>query len=363
MKGAGSRKSRAGRPSQAAQSETRRPTYGAATRLARLILELMSRPFGWSFDSIQRELGISERTLLRYLAVCKRELVDSSGNPEIEVAQHERRRVVRMVRHPNTPNPTDFEAASLYFTFTMLRFLKGTVLREMVDEVWDKVRENIPESDRFRLADFDRKFYAVSYAPKDYSKHDEDLDVILRALLRNQRLNVDYAGLAGEGHQHNFDPYTLIAYRGGLYLLGRSDVYDRVIYLAVERIRSVKFLRGVDGKDQKFSYPRNYRPDTYLNGVFGLIDGPETRVELLLHGDTEALLRSRVIHPSQQFHRRSDNSTVLPMTVKGTTALKNWFLSMGPWIEVLKPAEMRAEVADLLGRASSLYAEPRKRRR
>ncbi len=344
-----------------AQQSARKPTYGAAARLARIVLHLASRPFGWSFEAICNELRISERTLLRYIAVCRQELVDSEGKPVIEVKQRGERRLLMLANRAWTAESTAFEAASLYFTFTMLRFLEGTILRDLVDGLWEKVLQGIPDPERFRIEDLERKFYTVAYVPKVYEKHDAHLDTIFGALLRNSRLHIDYAGLAGEGHRHNFDPYTLLAYRGGLYLLGKSDVYNRVIYLAVERIRSVRPLTGPEGQPERFAYPRNYRPENFLNGLFGLIDGPETRVELLLRGESEALLRSRMVHPSQQFRRRADGSTVLTMTVKGTTELRNWILSMGPWIEVLKPDELRAEVAELLRKASSLYAAPRLR--
>lgn len=347
---------------RAQASSARKPTYGAAARLARIVLRLAFRPFAWNFDAIRNELGISERTLLRYIAVLRRELVDWEGRPVIEVEKRGERRLLRLANRAPTAESTAYEAASLYFTFTMLRFLEGTVLRDLVDTLWDKVLQGIPASERLRIEDLEHKFYTVAYVPKVYEKHDADLDTIFGALLRNFRLHIDYAGLAGEGRQHNFDPYTLLAYRSGLYLLGKSDVYNRVIYLAVERIRSVRLLTGPDGQPERFAYPRNYRPENFLNGVFGLIDGPETRVELLLRGESEALLRSRMVHPSQQFRRRADGSTVLTMTVKGTTELRNWILGMGPWIEVLKPDKLRAEVADLLSEASSLYAAPGLRR-
>src|SRR5262245_28030689 len=52
----------------------RRPTYGAAIRLARLVLELRERPHGWPSERACEALGISERTLTRYLATCRKDL-------------------------------------------------------------------------------------------------------------------------------------------------------------------------------------------------------------------------------------------------------------------------------------------------
>src|SRR5438445_4861311 len=137
--------------------------------------------------------------------------------------------------------------------------------------------------------------------PKSYREHDELLDLILRALIDQFRLRIDYAGVAGEGKVHRFEPYTLVAYRGGLYLLGHSDVYEQVVYLAIERVRSAEEIKGADGKPEHFDYPKGYHPSRHTDGVFGLIEGPRTDVELLLRGDSEARLRGRIVHRTQKF--------------------------------------------------------------
>jgi predicted DNA-binding transcriptional regulator YafY len=46
----------------------------------------------------------------------------------------------------------------------------------------------------------------------------------------------------------------------------------------------------------------------------------------------------------------------LTIKVRGTTEIRNWILEFGPWLEVLKPAELRKEVSDLLFAASRTYS-------
>jgi len=251
---------------------------------------------------------------------------------------------------------SSYQVALLYFSLTVLKFLEGTVLKEGVEGLWEKVYENLSLTQQTRLSGLDRKFYAVPYAPKDYTDFSEQLDVILRALLDQSRLKVDYAGLTGEGNQHDFDPYSLIAYRGGLYLLGHSHRRSAITYLAVERIRSVEFIREPDGTTARFAFPRNFDPAAHTEGTFGIVDGPETRVELkILSEQTEAYVRSRTIHRSQHFAHRRDGTTIMTMTVKGTTELANWIMSMAPWIEVLKPIALRKEIAQRHAKAARLY--------
>jgi proteasome accessory factor B len=343
-------------------AERRKPTYGAATRLARIVLELVNRPFGWSFEGIQRELGVSERTLLRYIAASREELVDWSGRPLLVIVKHGSQRKLRLADLSRSPDSTSYEAASLYFMLTVLKFLEGTVLEEGLEALWERTFRGLSEKQRARLANFDRKFFALAYAPKDYRKHDEQLDLVLRSLIDQQRLRVDYAGIRGEGKVHELDPYTLLAHKGGLYLIGFSHLYEKIIYLSVERIRSIDRVLGEDRQPERFAYPEGYHPEKHMDGMFGVYAGEPTKVKILLHNaETEALLRARTIHASQEFERRRDGKTVLSMTVRGTMELRNWVLGLGPWAEVLEPAGLRKEVGKLLSEAATLYASQRKR--
>ena len=334
----------------------RKPTYGAAIRLARIAMGLFARPQGWSLAAIAESLDISERTLARYLSVLRGELLDSHGDPLVEVAGEGEHRKLRLARPMKHTEASSYQVALLYFSMTVLSFLEGTVLEEGVEGLWEKLFQNLSMTQRTRLSDLERKFYAVPYAPKDYAEFSEQLDVILRALLDQVRLKVDYAGLRGEGHEHDFDPYSLMAYRGGLYLLGYSHRSKAIIYLAVERIRSVEFIREPDGTQTRFVYPRSFNPAAHTEGTFGIVEGPQTAVELKIHSEqTEAYVRSRTIHRSQKFARRRDGTTVMTMTVRGTTELANWIMSMGPWIEVVKPAALRKEIAERHAKAAKLY--------
>ncbi len=334
----------------------RKPTYAAAIRLARIATGLFSKPYGWSFTAIAESLDISDRTLARYVSVLRSELLDWHSGPLVEVIGAGGERKLRLVSSMKTAEASSYQVALLYFSLTVLKFLEGTVLKEGVEGLWEKIYQNLSLTQQTRLSDLERKFYAVPYAPKDYGELSEQLDVILRALLDQTRLKIDYAGLTGEGRQHDFDPYSLISYRGGLYLLGYSRRNSAIIYLAVERIRSVEFIREPDRTLARFAYPRGFDPAAHSERTFGIVDGPETKVELRIHTEqTEAYVRSRTIHRSQRFAHRRDGTTIMTMTVRGTTELANWIMSMGPWIEVLKPAALRKEIADRHAKAARLY--------
>jgi proteasome accessory factor B len=320
-------------------------------RMARLLWGLLERPHGWSFAAIGDELGISERTLLRYVAACRRELVDAEERPLIEAISRGGRRLLRLADAAQRPDSTIFQVLSFYFALAVFQFLDGTVIKDGIDDLWERFTRTVPAAHRSRLADFQKKFFVVPYAVKDYRAFDDQLDVIVQCLVYQHKLRIDYAGLLGDGKMHDFAPYTLLMYRGGLYLLGLSHRGKKIVTLAVERIRRAERLA------ERFEYPKRYSPREHTEGIFGIIEGPETKVELLImNAETEAYLAARRIHPTQRFQHRRDGTVVLSMTVRGTEELRNWILGFGPYIQVLRPGRLRDEVAKTVQAMAELYA-------
>lgn len=326
----------------------RRPTYGSATRLVRLFLGLLSRPHGWSIDAILDDLSISERTLERYVRICRRDLTSPNGQPILEVVRRGDRRLLRLAGSDASTDANVYQAVFLYFTLTVLTFLEGTILKQGVEDLWERLERMLPQAQRLRLTNVTRKFFAVPFAAKDYRDCDDVLDRIVRCLLDQHRVRVKYANVSGVVHTHELDPYTLVAYRGGLYVIGRSR--GHILWFAVERMRSVEKLA------ERFDYPKKYSPTAYTEGMFGIIEGPVTYVELLLlNAETASLLASRRISSTQKFRRRRDGTTVLSMTVKGTAELASWILSLSPFVKVLRPASLRDEIAERVRETMRLY--------
>jgi len=335
------------------RSRSRPATYNTATRLARILYGLTKRPHGWSFEAIQNELRISERTLMRYVAACRRELTAPDGTPLVQMARRGERRTLRLAGETRAPGSSAYQALALYFAMTVFQFLDGTILKDGVADLWDAFHRGLPAAQQERLANLGRKFFTVPYAMKDYHAFDDVLDKLVRALVDQHTVRVDYAGLwraADETTVHEFDPYTLAMYRGGLYLIGRSHSYRKIVYLAVERMRGVEILRA------RFEYPARYSPEKHTEGAFGIVDGEETPVELLiLTREGKDLLQSRRLHPTQCFAERPDGTTLLTMTVRGTRELANWVLGMAPHVKVVAPAGLREEVADRLREGAAQY--------
>ncbi|MEA2625798.1 MAG: hypothetical protein QOD06_1843 [Candidatus Binatota bacterium] len=253
----------------------------------------------------------------------------------------------------------------VYLAFTVLRYLEGVVPKEDVSRIWRELARHLDPEESLLMSNFEERFYSVPYAPKSYAGCEEVLSTVIDALLRQHVLQIEYYGLAGGGHTHRFEPYTLAMYKGGLYLLGHSDRHERPIYLTIERIDRAEKLLDEAGEPVRFRVPADYSPERHFQGLFGIIEGDEAEVELEIQNrETEARLRERTIHPTQRFLEPRPDSTPGPdgyrktrlwMKVRGTTELATWILSHGPYLQVLAPEKLRTDVRTLLEQARALY--------
>jgi len=131
----------------------RQPTYGAAIRLARIATGLFSKPYGWSFTAIAESLEISDRTLARYVSVLRSDLRDWHGSPLVEVVGSGSERKLRLVSAMKAAEASSYQVALLYFSLTVLKFLEGTVLKEGVEGLWEKIYQNLSLTQQTRLSD------------------------------------------------------------------------------------------------------------------------------------------------------------------------------------------------------------------
>ena len=139
-----------------------------------------------------------------------------------------------------------------YFALSVLQFLDGTVIKQGVEDLWERFSRALPEAPRQRLADFPRKFYVIPYAMKDYRAHDETPDLIVQCLVHQHRMRIDYHGLMGEGHVHEFDPYTLAMYRGGRFQIAPEKAANMLNSRRLAEEEGSRTLRRPYGRPRGF---------------------------------------------------------------------------------------------------------------
>jgi len=325
--------------------------YAPASRLHE-VRALLDRAEGTSIYDLAERFEVNPRTALRYIQALQR-----AGEPLYEEMVGRRKvwRIMPTARRQTISLSTS-QMVALFLSRRVFDFLAGTGFQEDLDDVFRKLEATLRSKSKESLAvkNLDRKVFDVNEARHLYEGRIEDVNDIITALLREDRLRVTHEGVSGGRKTFVLEPYTLLVYKKGLYLAGLSHQHRAIRTFALDGFREVEWLKG-----DRFDYPGDFRPEQLTEGAFGLIRGEPTRVRIRFDDKVARYVQRRQWHPTQRFQRHAGGGVELTMDVQGTVELVSWVLGFGDKAEVLEPASLRAEVATEVERAARIYAARR----
>jgi proteasome accessory factor B len=322
----------------------RQPRYAPASRLHEVRARLDSAEGASIYDLAER-FDVHPRTALRYIQALQR-----AGEPLYEQTV-DKRKIWRMMpaARRQTITLSTSQMVALFLSRRVFDFLAGTGFKEDLDEVFEKLEATLRRKDVAAVRNLDRKVFDVNEARHIYENRLEDVNDIITALLREDRLRVTHEGVSGGRKTFVLEPYTLLVYKKGLYLAGFSHHHRQLRTFALDGFREVEWLKG-----DHFAYPADYRPEQLTEGAFGLIRGEPTRVRILFDPKVARYAQRRQWHPTQRF-RRADDGIEMTMEVHGTVEVVSWILGFGDKALVIEPDTLRAEVASEARRAAARY--------
>jgi proteasome accessory factor B len=328
------------------RKEGRLPRYGPAARLHE-VRALLDSAQGVSIYDIAERFEVNPRTALRYI-----QALQHAGEPLYQELAGKRKvwRIMPTARRQAITLSTS-QMVALFLSRRVFDFLAGTGFQEDLDEVFQKLEAMLKRQDFLAVRNLDRKVFDVNEARHLYEGRIEDVNDIVTALLREDRLRVTHESVAGGKKTFVLEPYTLLVYKKGLYLAGFSQHHRAIRTFALDGFREVEWLKG-DG----FDYPGDYRPEQLTEGAFGLIRGAPTRVRILFDAKVARYVQRRQWHPTQRFRRVAGGGDVeMTMDVHGTVEMVSWVLGFGDKAMVIEPAALRDSLAGELERAVGRY--------
>ncbi|MCU0664703.1 MAG: WYL domain-containing protein [Myxococcota bacterium] len=307
---------------------------------ARLTVGRIMADYGVNRRTVNRDL---EELRLTYGLELKAEKLDGGEN-----LWHLPSRAVRV-----TYNITDLMA--LFLGRRLFDFLEGTLLEDSLRKVYGKIEAQLhKDKDLITARELSRRVHLVSEGPKKLQhRHVACLDEVLDALLRNRHLAVTYRNVSGKTSKFTVLPYTLVAFRRGLYLLAAFEDSGNLSTLALERMTAVKSIKGTS-----FELPVDYDPQTLLDSALFLKTGKPTKVELVFDAGSADFIRIRRFHHSQKLRALEDGRLFMTLRVPAEDddfEIENFVLSFGPYVEVRSPQALRNRVAASLTRALDKY--------
>ena len=179
------------------------------------------------------------------------------------------------------------------------------------------------------------------------------LSIVTDAMKKSKVLEITYKGYWSE-HEHTFPvaPYCVKLFRQRWYLVGNSVYEGKIRIYSLDRVLEAQLT------DTPFSYPKDFSPDVYFEGCFGVIRGDGTGIETVkikASANQANYLRSLPLHPSQKETERNANHSIFTLQVRPTFDFQQELLWNGDALEVLEPLWLRNEVAETVKRMWNNY--------
>jgi proteasome accessory factor B len=323
--------------------------YSQAARLHDVIRLIESR-HGISIEELAEESGVNRRTVHRDLNA-----ISDAGYP-LTAEWVGDRKLYRFITGFKDVPPISFslqELLTLYFLRSSLDILRGTPFHDDLAAIFRKVNSVLPPRYAAHLERISRITIPLLQGRRDYSRAALILAELRRALLYQNRVTISYRiPSRQDGEAYLVDPYTLIFYKGGLYLLGFAHNRQAVRTFAVERID------GLQVEGERFEIPDDYHPEEIFQRAFGIVSEEPFQVLVRFASPVAHAIAERNWHPSQRLERLPDGSVELSFTAGGKLEILSWVLSYGSMAELLEPAELRAELAQTAAAMAALYLPP-----
>jgi predicted DNA-binding transcriptional regulator YafY len=308
------------------------------TRQWRLVRLLSATNRGRSIPNLQRELGVTSRTVRRDL-----EALEQAGFPLIS----ETRGGDVLWRfidgyQPESPVAlsTD-ELMALYFSRRLLEPLHGTPMYEGIQSALKKIGAVVSLRMPSLRGSLDSGISVSSFGRKDYRKTGHVFAKLMHGMRNHFTLELEYkAPRREEAGHYRLDPHKLWYQDHGLYVVGWDHEQAEFRVFAVERIIAVKTT------NQRFEPREDFNFRAMKHTAFRFVWGEPQQVRIRFNADQAAYATERMWHASQKVVEQEDGSVVLQFSVADLSEIKRWLIGWGAAAEVLEPGELVDEIRD-----------------
>lgn len=325
--------------------------YSQAGRL-HSIIRLLELRRGMTLEDLASEYDVDRRTIHRDLKA-----VEEAGYTLTTEWQDNRKVYSFLTRSKNIP-PITFtinQLLTLYLLRSAGSYLGGTPFQAEIEELFQGINSALPDRLAAHMERIARVSLPLLHGARDYSKAAPHVAELRRALLLQLSVKLTYAKKGDKlSSDYDFDPYTLVFHKEGIYLLGYAHNRKGMRLFALERIR------GVEVTKHRFEFLPNYHPEERFSKAFGVVKGEPMRVRVRFSAEVAHTVKDRIWMSDQRIETEHDGRVVLEFEAAGEMEIVSWILSYGAHAEVLGPPELRRKIKLQVREMREFYRKSKK---
>ncbi len=223
----------------------------------------------------------------------------------------------------------------------------GNELEQLVSKLENRIITNSPDKGSF-----------IQFESHTEAQGSHWIEKLFTAVRGKSALRVVYKPYRlAESEEKVFFPYLLKEYRTRWFVLGRYSDEDKIVNLALDRIKSIR------NSSSEFEQNDIFDPDAYFRHIVGVSlpnDSEVQEIQIKVGASLVPYIRTKPIHRLQEIVREyADGSIKVSMPLYINYELKSTLLGFGREVEVIKPESLRTEMVEILKDTQDNYTKKR----
>jgi len=180
------------------------------------------------------------------------------------------------------------------------------------------------------------------------------LDFFYKAIIKKQALEITYKSFkARNENTFTFHAYLLKEFNNRWFVIGRKNVNDTILNLAIDRVIDVSYSNKVI-----FLENEKFNPETYYKNVIGVSVSPTLKaniVKLFVTHKHAPYVITKPLHWSQKTIEKNFYGVVISLEVQHNFELEKKILGLGDGVKVISPESLRKSIEGRIKGALDLY--------
>ena len=172
----------------------------------------------------------------------------------------------------------------------------------------------------------------------------EHLEPLLECIRSKKVIQFNYYNFVKNEHSvRRVHPYLLKEYRNRWYLIGKSEIKNKIITFGLDRISHIINI------EQTFTIDNSFSPDNFFKHSIGITvyDQLPQKIVIQTHSILAKYLESQPLHHSQVFEKlTTEGNHVFSFFLLPTYELKMQLLGFGKEVKILEPKDLQKEIIE-----------------